>query len=209
MQVCDLDRRSVKGPSVDATYHVPSAEDLVSSCEFNMHSQLVFHSAGMCYPVFLPSKAKSNLSFCSCCEAVLPLFPCYAVSLCVCARAQVCAGLLERCARIQNEICICAPGPSVGCLNSRQPLRGFRRLDFGMKYQEEPGSRCVSHSSRSSLKICAQREPLPALLAFCSRVTRRTCKLSRTQLTNCTPQTHIRLLMPCCSPACQSACRLP
>ena len=80
MQVCDLDRHSLKGPGVDATYHVPSAEDLVSSCEFNMHSQLVFHSTAMCYPVFLPSKAESNLSSCSCCEAVLTLFPCYVVS---------------------------------------------------------------------------------------------------------------------------------
>ena len=28
--MCDLDRHSVKGPGVDATYHVPSAEAPVS-----------------------------------------------------------------------------------------------------------------------------------------------------------------------------------
>ena len=70
MQVCDLDRHSVQGPGVDATYHVLSAEALVSSRDFNMMSD----------PVFLSSKAESNLISCSCCEAVLTTFPCYAVS---------------------------------------------------------------------------------------------------------------------------------
>ena len=41
MQVCDLDRHSVKGPGVDATYHVPSAEAPASSCDLNVLSQLV------------------------------------------------------------------------------------------------------------------------------------------------------------------------
>ena len=48
LKVSDLGRHYVKGPGVDATYHVPSAEDLVSSCNFNMHSELVFHSTAMC-----------------------------------------------------------------------------------------------------------------------------------------------------------------
>ena len=70
--VCDLDQHSVKGPGVAATYHVPSAEDLVSSCDFNMHSQLDFHSTAMCYPVFLPSKAESNLIFVPAVRQCLP-----------------------------------------------------------------------------------------------------------------------------------------
>ena len=41
MQGCDLDRHSVKGPGVDATYHVPYAEALVSSCNVNVLSKLV------------------------------------------------------------------------------------------------------------------------------------------------------------------------
>ena len=78
--MCDFDWHSVKGPGVDATYHVPSAEALASSCDFNLDSKLVFHSTAMFYPAFLPSKAESNLISCSCCEAVLTMFPCYAVS---------------------------------------------------------------------------------------------------------------------------------
>ena len=41
MQVCDLDLHSVKGPGVDAIYHVPYAEALVSSCNVNVLSKLV------------------------------------------------------------------------------------------------------------------------------------------------------------------------
>ena len=41
MQVCDLDWHSVKGPGVDATYHVPSAEAPVSSIDLNVLSQPV------------------------------------------------------------------------------------------------------------------------------------------------------------------------
>ena len=81
MQVCDLDRHSVKGPGVDATYHVPSAEALVSGCDVNLHSLPDFHYTAMCYPVFLPSRAESTLILCSCCEAVLTTFPCYVVSV--------------------------------------------------------------------------------------------------------------------------------
>ena len=40
MQVCDLDQHTVKGPGVDATYHAPSAEAPVSSCDLYLHSQL-------------------------------------------------------------------------------------------------------------------------------------------------------------------------
>ena len=76
----DLDRHSVKGAGVDATYHVPFAEALVSSCDLTMHSELVLHSTAMCYRVFLPSKAASDLISCSCCEAVRTTFPCYVVS---------------------------------------------------------------------------------------------------------------------------------
>ena len=79
--MCDLDRHSVKGPGVDATYHVPSAEALVSSYDSNVHSLPDFHSSAMCYPVFLPSKAESTLIPCSCCQAVLTAIPCYAVSV--------------------------------------------------------------------------------------------------------------------------------
>ena len=43
MQVCDLDRHSVKGPGVDATYHVPFAEASasVSSYDLNVLSKPV------------------------------------------------------------------------------------------------------------------------------------------------------------------------
>ena len=37
MQVCGLDRHFVKGPGVDATYHVPSAEVLVFCCHSNVN----------------------------------------------------------------------------------------------------------------------------------------------------------------------------
>ena len=37
MHVCDLDRHSVKGPGVDATYHVPFAEAPVSSYQSNVN----------------------------------------------------------------------------------------------------------------------------------------------------------------------------
>ena len=37
MQVCELDRHSVKGPGADATYHVPSAAAPVSSCHSNVN----------------------------------------------------------------------------------------------------------------------------------------------------------------------------
>ena len=41
MQACDLDRHSVKGPGVDATYTFLLREAPVSSCDLNVLSQLV------------------------------------------------------------------------------------------------------------------------------------------------------------------------
>ena len=78
--MCDLDRHSVKGPGIDATYHVPSAEAPISSCDPNVHSQHVLTLLARCFPMFLPATAESDLIQCSCCEAVLTTFPCHAVS---------------------------------------------------------------------------------------------------------------------------------
>ena len=61
--MCDLDRLKVKGPGLDATYHVHSAEVPVFCCHSNVNVCPAFYSTAMCFPTFLLSMAVSNLLF--------------------------------------------------------------------------------------------------------------------------------------------------
>ena len=78
--MCDLDRHSVKGPGVDATYHVPSARGTGFQLRLKLDFLPWFDFTMRSFPAFLLSKAGSNLILRSCREAMFITFPCHAVS---------------------------------------------------------------------------------------------------------------------------------